>query len=156
MKKKTTKTPSVDLKLFRAFVPSVMAVSLKASFYATTTTLATPLTWFKSTEGKTPRFALKNIKCSPQQEKAPANANDAKEMILYYWYSILWFFSEAQAERGFSSDDVSSCKATGVDVRAVARAQALRHQAMAAARKLEELKHQKRGFRGFCLNLKRK
>ena len=61
--KKTEKTPSAVLKLLQSIVPSVMALSLKASFYARVTTLATPLTWFKPTEGKNIGInqSLKNI-----------------------------------------------------------------------------------------------
>ena len=43
--------------LLQSIVPSVMALSLKASFYATATTLATPLKWFKPTEGKNIGFS---------------------------------------------------------------------------------------------------
>ena len=38
----------------------MMALSLKASFYAIAIPLVTPLMWFNLTEGKTSRFALKN------------------------------------------------------------------------------------------------
>ena len=60
-----------SLSSYRACVPSVMALSLKASFYARATTLVTPLTWVKPTEGKNigfqepqkPNLLLDSIRC---------------------------------------------------------------------------------------------
>ena len=65
------------------------------------------------------------------------------------FYSMRSFFSGAQRNGVFASDDVLRCEAMCGDVMAGAGACSLA-QAMTAAQRLEELRHQQRGFSCFC------
>ena len=67
----------------------------------------------------------------------------------------LWFFSGAERNGVFASDDVLSGEATSDDGRAGARTRSLapRH---GSSTKLEELKHHQRGYLCFFLSLSEK
>ena len=121
MKTKTIKTPSVGLMLLRAFVSSAMPLALKACFYAKAIPLSQPLAWFKPTEGKT-----------------------EKTIISVHSY----FFSE-RSERVFPRM-MSLVAKQRVMMAWIVRELAYGHKAMTSARKRKALRHQQRGFLGFC------
>ena len=144
MKTKTIKTPSVGL---------ILSESICAQWYAF---------GFKSTLLRHSHTTFHNHWCgsSPQKEKPRKPSADPKLVWVmprcircsleqqkqkkHYFSALPIFFSE-RSERGFASDDVFSCAATSDVVRAGAGS-LLTSTAMTVARKLEELKHQQRGF----------
>jgi hypothetical protein len=126
MKTKTRKTPSVGLTLLKS-----SCVKRQVSGYES------------ELSSHTPASCHTTDVVQARRRKTPASLKN------HFSQYIAVMSGCAAGFLGFSSEDVFSCAATSDVVRACAGAcsQAQSHDSSTG---LEELKHQQRGFQGFC------
>ena len=140
MERKTIKTPSAGFKLF---VPSAMAPSLKASFYATATPLATTTDVVQAHRRKNRENRGQKPNLFGLCRGASGVRWNSKDRENHFSLCAAGFLV-------FSSDDVLSCKATSDEGRACVKAcfQTQNHDISTEARRA---KTSEEGFLRFLL-----